>query len=235
MPNGGRALTIPHNGSGTTEDGRKVQVGLGNRAKFWPTPAGEHHGPDYQRRDTGAPNSNLETAVALWPTPKATDGDKAPNHFSRGPSNPSLPTAARTWTTPSASDDRRGGTITEAMSGTSLTQQVRALWGTPRIVTGSYTRDNGDPENARLTLEGQASFHPAPAIETDGAPSLSERRSLNPLFVEWLMGWPPLWVRVSMNCGCSATALSRFKQHMRGALSQLASHDDAPAQPSLFA
>ena len=41
------------------------------------------------------------------------------------------------------------------------------------------------------------------------------RRRLNPLFVEWLMGWPP----GHGLCDCSATEWFRFAQHMRGALS----------------
>lgn len=40
------------------------------------------------------------------------------------------------------------------------------------------------------------------------------RRSLNAVFVAWLMGWPRGWT----NCACSATALSRWKQAMRSEL-----------------
>ncbi len=43
------------------------------------------------------------------------------------------------------------------------------------------------------------------------------KRRLNPVFVEWLMGWPPGHAL----CGCSATEWSRFAQAMRGALCQL--------------
>jgi hypothetical protein len=53
---------------------------------------------------------------------------------------------------------------------------------------------------------------------------------LNPAFVEWLMGWPTGWTASA----CSATELSRFKQRMRSALSQLTSHAAPPAQLSLF-
>ena len=41
------------------------------------------------------------------------------------------------------------------------------------------------------------------------------KRRLNPVFVEWLMGWPPGHAL----CDCSATEWFRFAQHMRGALS----------------
>ena len=43
------------------------------------------------------------------------------------------------------------------------------------------------------------------------------RKRLNPLFVEWLMGWPPGHAL----CGCSATESFLWLQRMRGALSQL--------------
>lgn len=43
------------------------------------------------------------------------------------------------------------------------------------------------------------------------------RRRLNPLFVGWRMGWP---IGHAL-CVCSATEFTPWKQHMRGALSQL--------------
>lgn len=43
------------------------------------------------------------------------------------------------------------------------------------------------------------------------------KRRLNPLFVGWLMGWP---IGHAL-CACSATEFTHWRQHMRGALSQL--------------
>lgn len=43
------------------------------------------------------------------------------------------------------------------------------------------------------------------------------KRRLNPLFVEWLMGWPSGHAL----CDCSATGFTRWQQDMRGALSAL--------------
>lgn len=77
-----------------------------------------------------------------------------------------------------------------------------------------------------------------PGLETstDGETSLPGRRSLNPLFVEWLMGWPPGWTSIASNASaCSATALCRWKQRMRSALSSLGSPLAAlPVQFSLL-
>lgn len=81
-----------------------------------------------------------------------------------------------------------------------------------------------------------AFFLQPPTTAPAGEMSSPEPRSLNPRFVEWLMGWPPGWTQLALSdCECSATALSRFKQLMRCALSLLASHDEAPpAQIALF-
>ncbi|WP_234902282.1 hypothetical protein [Agrobacterium rubi] len=71
---------------------------------------------------------------------------------------------------------------------------------------------------------------------TDGGTSSPERRSLNPLFVEWLMGWPPGWTLLAWtDSGCSATELSHWKQRMRSALLSLGLPQEAPpAQLALF-
>ncbi|WP_414902487.1 hypothetical protein ACMT1E_04455 [Sphingomonas flavalba] len=66
---------------------------------------------------------------------------------------------------------------------------------------------------------------PTPA----GPTSSSERRTLNPLFVEWLMGWPIGWTGL----GPVETASSHWWRRMRTALSLLGSKP-MPDQASLF-
>ncbi|WP_287202672.1 hypothetical protein [Mesorhizobium sp.] len=174
------------------------------------------------------------------------------------------------WTTPSASDGERGGSITPAMSGTSLTQQVNTLWSTPRATDGekggpnqsfrngtglplpsqahqwatptslsygeSHQPGNSRSQNINMDLARELYSRLAQVTVKTGKPHSKERRSLNPLFVEWLMGWPPGWTLVAWtDLGCSATALSRYRQRMRFALSQLALPVEAPpAQLALF-
>jgi hypothetical protein len=58
----------------------------------------------------------------------------------------------------------------------------------------------------------------------------SFRRSLNPLFVGDLMGWPPGLTSFA----CSEMASSIWRERMRSALSQLTSHAAPPAQLNLF-
>lgn len=214
------------------------QQSLTTIAMLWPSPKAGHSGPDYARRDTGKPQSNLETAVALWPT--ATARDHRSIHASQASHDKNsrpLSEFVGQWSTPSAGDGRRGGTITESMSGTSLTQQVNSLWMTPRShEVGDYQYSRGDKTKPVLTLTGQASFLPVLMAVKTGKPHSNDRRSLNPLFVEWLMGWPPGWTLLAWtDFGCSATALCHWKQRMRSALSQLGLPAEAPpAQLGLF-
>lgn len=269
---------------------RKDEMGLDQQARLWPTPAAGVKGPDPVRRDTGNPNSTLETAVALWPTPDArvsNDGESPGTFLARkdrekqkgqngnGMGTP-LAMAVQLWPTPAARDWKgangeehlanstgslhldqlpnfvehlwRTPTSTEAKRGDSpdWTPEAKAgehslnrqatQWLTPRVVTGTYTRDNGDPDKERLTLEGQACFHQVHPTYQVGEVRSKDRRSLNPLFVEWLMGWPQGWTLLAwIDFACSAMELSHFKQRMRSALSQLVSPPEVPAQLGLFA
>jgi hypothetical protein len=55
-------------------------------------------------------------------------------------------------------------------------------------------------------------FPPGPSIYPVGGIPSKERRSLNPLFVEWLMGWPPGWTLLAWtDFACSETALSALE------------------------
>ena len=64
---------------------------------------------------------------------------------------------------------------------------------------------------------------------TAGSDSSAARRTLNPLFVETLMGWPAGWT----GFGSAATAWSRWLPRMRGELSRLGSMGRAPKYPRL--
>lgn len=178
-----------------------------------------------------------DSSSSQWPTPNATDGEKGSTGqtFARG--NLSLTAAAAAkWPTPMARDHRSGGDGRARHNGPML-PDVAERWATPRALEkGQYTRDHGNPEKARPSLTGQAFSLQARATSPDGKPPLPLRRSLNPLFVEWLMGWPPGWTLLAWtDFACSATALSRWKRHMRSALSHLGlPRGVAPAQFDLF-
>lgn len=186
-------------------------------AKLWNTPKASDAsaGADRVRRDTGKPQSALPTDAILWSTPRASDGEKGGPNQSFGAGGQPLPSQATTWATPRV-------------------EMSRAL-GNPKHITAN--RGKGFLEDQVVAWPSAKELYSPLAHTTvkTGKPCSKERRSLNPLFVEWLMGWPPGWtLLVSSDFACSATALSRFRQHMRCALSQLVLHDAPPAQACLF-
>jgi hypothetical protein len=121
-------------------------------------------------------------ASGLWPTPTVNG-----NHNQPGASKTAgwgLSSAAKLWTTPSASDATRGGTITPNMTGTSLAQQVKtpAFWPTPTAInfSGGAALCKWGGAGARKKLATMVTPE-----ELNGP--------LNPVWVEWLMGWPAGW------------------------------------------
>lgn len=127
------------------------------------------------------------------------------------------------------------GVLPPEMVGINLpeaTQALVAMWRTPRShEVGDYQYNHGRKTHPTPTLTGQASSLQAPATGQDGSASSEKRPTLNPLFVEWLMGWPPAWTAFA----CSETALSLWRQRMRSALSSIVMPSAAPpAQLALF-
>jgi hypothetical protein len=169
--------------------------------------------------------------------------------------NDMLDWVAESWSTPMASDALKGGPNQKFGRGNEPLVAQAVNWATPRA---EMARASGNPKHLTLrrgngNLEDQTSAFSLPdrPISTDGEPSSHIRRTLNPLFVEWLMGWPSGWTslaltptmtgecasmtRASTGCACSATALSAWKRRMRSALSSLASPVAAsPAQLDLL-
>ena len=97
----------------------------------------------------------------------------------------------------------------------------------------------GQPHNCTYEEDNYQvnSFHRGQVTSNSGETSSTARQSLNPLFVEWLMGWPPGWTLLAWtDFACSETALSLYRRRMRSALSQLGLPAEAPpAQLALFA
>ena len=89
------------------------------------------------------------------------------------------------WKTPAASDGDRGGTITDKMSGGSLTQQSRLLNLT---------------QPARYTDSGVMLIGSTAGMDSGGP--------LNPAHSRWLMGYPPEWD----DCAPTETRLCRKSQ-----------------------
>lgn len=301
----------------------------GSSFSQWPTAKAMTGGANSkrdQRPGTGGPE--LQEAAENWPTATARDW-KDTGNLENVPENGLLGRVAANWATPQARDQMPPHTLERVAAMKALGHGMRNLndeaimWSTPRIVAGSYTRDQGQVGAERLTLEGEAKQWQTPSVaDTTGgrmtrsgnrnnelllkgqaasfpqdqttamagggnsatmalaayrryrATTDSElrferlwmlrqsirtrgkgwtrtepvpfvrpafRRQLNPIFVEWLMGWQRHWTMLShgsapTDCACSETASSRYRQLMQSALSQLGSPPKAqPVQRSLFA
>lgn len=113
------------------------------------------------------------------------------------------------WLTPCAMDSNpiKGGNLYQTETGTvrhmredgrssnrGLTAQV--MWPTPTVAcaTGGQTSRSGD-RKGELLLSGAVKQWPTPMAEGHGMSNLNDTigGSLNPTWVEFLMGWPLLW------------------------------------------
>lgn len=199
-----------------------------NRTEFlrlWPTPrasAGENRqASPTPSQAAGRHGMNLAASAASWPAPEA----------------PHL------WGTPSAADAeggrmRRSGGRSDELLLKGQAAQLAELWATPTArdhKDGATTLAN-TPVNGLL---GRQVLRTSVA----GASSCAMRRTLNPLFVEALMGWPSGWTDpgspmrcagASTGCGSAATEWSRWLRRMRSELSRLSSpHGGERAQMEL--
>lgn len=207
---------------------------------FWNTPAAS----DGERGGTITENmtgSSLAQQVrSNWQTPTVRDHKGGGTQMTRPDGkirNDMLDWVAESWSTPRATDGEKGGPNQSFGAGGQPLPAQAAQWMTPRShESGEYQYSKGDKTRPVPTLTGQACSHLGLTTVKTGKPHSKERRSLNPLFVEWLMGWPPGWTLLAWtDFACSETALSRFKQHMRSALLQLGLPAEAPpAQLALF-
>ena len=181
----------------------------------WPTATvtGNHN----RKGLSEASGDGLVTAARNWPTPTRGDAESGQaNHgfnAQRGGGDSRLRvTAAQMWPTPTAAEGNRGSdTLFHGEGSPTLGGAVRA-WATP---TSRDWKDGYDPSEKAPTnsLLGRQ----APRTATAGDESSTARRSLNPRFVEWLMGFPPGWT-ASAPLG---TASCLWWQLMRSELSRL--------------
>ena len=115
-----------------------------------------------------------------------------------------------------------------AMGGNGFLLSQTDLWQTP--ATDSF-RSRGGARKNEMGLDQQARTWRLPQADMTlvGEESSAETPSLNPRFVEWLMGWPIGWTASAH----AATGLSHWLLLMRGELSRLCS-PKTPAQASLW-
>ena len=176
---------------------------LERKARNWPTPTLGDSKASGHRQDTRTPTSHDGTTLSdaiqkLWPTPRTITGG--------------------------AESAERKQELGRTESGGGDLQAAAEMWPTP--AARDWRGENGPAHLAKTRghhdqLPNFLASRLVPTTMPDGAPSSSERRTLNPLFVEALMGWPENWSSASIDSGCSATAWSRWWRRMRSALSRL--------------
>lgn len=154
-------------------------------------------------RDNGDPEKerpSLEGAAATWMTPNVPNGGRSDETLAkcadfrmRNAGQKTVPLyleeVAVNWPTPAARDFKGANSAAhvETAPGAAHMDQL------PNFVAHGFHPSPPD--------------HPTP----DGPPSSPERRSLNPLFVEWLMGWPTGLSGFAR----AETEFSRWLQQMR--------------------
>lgn len=165
----------------------------------WPTPNVPNGGrtmsdEDVENKgatDKGKRQVGLENVATRfqWPTPRAEDSEQVGNH--RNPnSHPgdSLGATAKLWSTPktpTGGPETRSSKAKRGAGGEDLDTQAR-LWATPTTRDSKDTPGQTCEENCLLGRQVLTSV-------TDGGRSSSDGRKLNPLFDEWLIGWPIGW------------------------------------------
>ena len=195
------------------ERARKTDQCLSSRARNWPTADACVLERDNQSPSAGAAvRPTLAKASANWPTARAEDSEQTGGH--RGTAD-TLTSATAGWSSPTAHDGRpgedrhstQGGNLSRDASAWATPQAHDAAAGNPDRVGrfGTAAADDGHkvvPSSAQPGLIGAShSFRLDPENETPGGASSIGARKLNPLFVEWLMGWPLQWT----DCGAVAT------------------------------
>lgn len=160
---------------------------------LWPTPKASAAGPDFAAIERGK-SISLQTAVAMWPTPTVNG-----NYNKKGLSAKSgdgLATAVAKWPTPHgfSKDGRSNGP-----SGNELGRAVNQRLTKDGLYTTPCADDTGHRKN--------------PYAQGGVALSSQVGGSLNPPWVEWLMGWLIGWTDLK------PLAMDKYRQwrHLHGA------------------
>jgi hypothetical protein len=136
----------------------------------------------------------------MWPTPRAAEAGPDFAKMKRSKTGISLQTAVAMWPTPRAANP---GSRPNGKGGKILAEEVAITEG---------LRERGQtfatPKSRDWKGQSQRGIHaPGDALPNmdrgDGKPIGG---SLNPTWVEWLMGWPLGWT------DCVASAMDRFQQ-----------------------
>lgn len=137
---------------------------------------------------------DLRTAAATWETPSVAvtagtrltrGGDRSTELLLSG----QAVAASEQWSTPKASDGEKGGPNMRGSKGDQPLPAQAAHWPTPLTADDGQKVTKTAHQTALCNVAEAFHSHPGQPIPA-GQTSSPQRRRLNPLFVEWLMGWP---------------------------------------------
>ena len=169
-----------------------------NEYSSWPTPTQDSSTSRSKKYAQGG--MPLQVAVQIWPTPRANDAKKSENCDPTNPRN-GLPAAVMTWPTPRTTDTHQGRGVVEIngklyrpskalsegrlVGGANLADAVQ-MWPTPAA------RDWKDARGMATQAGDRSRLDQLPrAVYAKNSDQKSG--TLNPNWVEWLMGLPTGW------------------------------------------
>lgn len=218
-PMAGTPAQNGNNAAGNNDFTRKAEELAA--AMLWGTPRssdGEKGGPN---QSFGAGGMPLPAQAAQWTTPQAHD--VSPRGSGQVPTsaagNACLARDAMNWPTPSAAQATADAALERHGRGKQIALADFALIFTPPVQrkwTSGVSPSIWRPISRRLLRSATSQVSPT-SLRRWLRQGAWKMRRLNPLFVEWLMAWPPGHAL----CDCSATGFILWQQHMRGALSAL--------------
>jgi len=197
---------------------RPLGINLGQQTATWQTPRasdGEKGGPNQTLKGKPA----LTNQARTWPTATVGDSRQSGRHTTKTDvmhAGTTMTDAVRNWPTPMTSDDHPKNYL----RGNPNLSQETTNWPTP--ATRDYKGANG-PEHLAKTrghhdqLPNAVVLSGLQAPTETGVESPPASSRLNPLFVEWLMGWPEDWSNPygPTDYACSETELFPSKQKKR--------------------
>lgn len=181
---------------------------LSAQVKIYPTPCTVDAGSRFNQSDSSGaalrPTLGAMARFNLWPTPRASANENRQTKLTpsqkAGKHGMSLCAAVNLWPTPTSTLGTKGGLVTPRKSreGGTLIEAVSArAFPTP---SSNDWKGSSKPGQRR----GQLTDPDMGAVPAGG--------KLNPMWVEWLMGWPLAWTGSKP----SATAKSHSRRRSRG-------------------
>lgn len=142
---------------------RKKSAQVTNAIDFSSWPTPDASAHKYRLQGDSQQSKSLEPTTRNWPTPKALSGGAESAGSSYRDADKTLNAQGRNWPTPTNTDAK------------------------------SSSGSNPDWNHGETLTDASRSFRQGPTTSTHGDQCSQKCRRLNPLFVEWLMGWPLKW------------------------------------------